>query len=106
MRWCLSLGENVPHLPPSADQGIRNEGPVAPPGNCLGAHDGGPCNPAINHQLLQASPEFGGLHVIGISTEACAPPASVHRVRPALPTTAERRQMVILEAGFHQALRQ
>src|SRR5437773_12434743 len=98
MRWCLGLGENVPHLPPSADQGVRNEGPVAPTGNCLGAHDGGPPLPAIGHQLLQASPEFVGLHVIGIPAEACAPPTPVHCVGPAPPTTADRRQMVILEA--------
>ena len=102
----LGLRQNVPYCAAAADQGISEKGAVATPGDRLRTHDRGGGILSQRHQLFDAGPERGGLHIIRIAAKTRIAPSQIDGVRTAFPAASQGRRRLVLEACACKAPRQ
>src|SRR3989442_7918875 len=68
---------------------------MAFPRHRFGAHDRGPPLRGDRDEPIQTRREFGGCHVVGVSSESAVPPAEVHAVRACLAETSKRLEVFV-----------
>ena len=76
MRFSRSI-QYVQHRTIGGERRVRNQKPVTPPGNRLGAHDHGRLEPRQTKKVLERVVELPRLHVIGVGSEARVAPLGV-----------------------------
>ncbi len=100
--WLRAHVHDMIHGDSPGDGGVRNQKPVATPGNCFGAHDYCGLQPRKNQKIFKGLVELPRLHVVGVGPETGIAPLRVVRVATPAPSTTERWQVGVTQAGIDQ----